>query len=592
LRVSNTAANSSNNRPDETKRIQFHIEEKQAPPPKKVEKVESTSDEETESSASAAIDDVGSKTKLDFLESPISKESSSTSQQKQQPLGKPTLQTMKRLSINSQNSKSGSSIDSNLSEAASGSGSSNKNKSDPEVMPVERSLTKTNSVQRPPGSVPRTSRPSSARNLSSTLTKEAKIFEASTTSGSSSSSDCKDDVLQNVKFKDETLTRMQDKKNQLVKRSSLEKKEEHLEQLVGQPLSRESLKTQIESQLRNKHDEDIQKLKEEFEQERLHFEKEKEDQEKVLRDMFHAEMDAIKSRVDNDLAKQKALLLKDFDEKLHLEKQHLQKQHEKLMNEKDEEFRKEMANLREDFQNKKTELEQELRAQFQNDIAHLRQELKKVRSENNKPEPQSNIQPPQNNTVPPKPIPATRSATTNHKKSSHHHQSNPTFLKEIEGIEDDIKQLRSQVKMGSSTILAESDDTSTSMLSDDFEPGGIQFSRHGRHENHRFAPPVDMAVYPSDLNRTLETLQQRVQALEKNLAPFTTGYPAMQSSYGYQMNSTPMTNGFQYSPSPLPNANGFEPPPARVINGWTVDDQINKSKMWLKQRNQQMMSRK
>ena len=47
----------------------------------------------------------------------------------------------------------------------------------------------------------------------------------------------------------------------------------------------------------------------------------------------------------------------------------------------------------------------------------------------------------------------------------------------------------------------------------------------------------------SDLNRTLETLQQRVQALEKNLAPFTTGYPAMQSSYGYQINSTPMTNG-------------------------------------------------
>ena len=71
------------------------------------------------------------------------------------------------------------------------------------------------------------------------------------------------------------------------------------------------------------------------------------------------------------------------------------------MNEKDEEFRKEMANLREDFQNKKTELEQELRAQFQNDIAHLRQELKKVRSENNKTEPQSNVQPnpSQNNSI-------------------------------------------------------------------------------------------------------------------------------------------------------------------------------------------------
>ena len=111
--------------------------------------------------------------------------------------------------------------------------------------------------------------------------------------------------------------------------------------------------------------------------------------------------------------------------------------------------------------------------------------------------------------MPPKPIPATRSTTTNHKKSSHHHQNNPTFLKEIEGIEDDIKQLRSQVKMGSSTILAESDDTSTSMLSDDFEPGGIQFSRPGRHENHRFAPPVDMAVYPSG-RKTVASVVHRI----------------------------------------------------------------------------------
>ena len=90
----------------------------------------------------------------------------------------------------------------------------------------------------------------------------------------------------------------------------MEKKEEHLEQLVGQPLSRESLKTQIESQLKDKHNEDIQNLKDDFEEERLQFEKEKEEQEKMLRDMFHAEMDAIKSRMDNDLTRQKALLLK------------------------------------------------------------------------------------------------------------------------------------------------------------------------------------------------------------------------------------------------------------------------------------------
>ena len=72
-----------------------------------------------------------------------------------------------------------------------------------------------------------------------------------------------------------------------------------------------------------------------------------------------------------------------------------------------------------------------------------------------------------------------------------------TFIsvKEIEGIEADIKQLRSQVKMtGSNTFMLESDDTS-SMMSDDVEPG-IYLPR-SRHENHRFAPlPVDMAIYP------------------------------------------------------------------------------------------------
>lgn len=46
--------------------------------------------------------------------------------------------------------------------------------------------------------------------------------------------------------------------------------------------------------------------------------------------------------------------------------------------------------------------------------------------------------------------------------------------------------------------------------------------------------------------------------------------------------------GFPQYSSPI--FNGFEAP--RIINGWTVDEQINKSKMWLKQRNQQMLTRK
>ena len=135
---------------------------------------------------------------------------------------KPTLQLMKRIS-----SKSSSIENSTLSEVE------NSKKSDPEVPEQQRLPPK-----QPPGTVPRTSRPTSARNLSSMLGETKMSSDASNASGSSSSSDGKDDVLQNVKFKKETLSTMQNKKNQLVKRASIEKKEAHLEHLVGQPLSR------------------------------------------------------------------------------------------------------------------------------------------------------------------------------------------------------------------------------------------------------------------------------------------------------------------------------------------------------------------
>ena len=166
------------------------------------------------------------------------------------------------------------------------------------------------------------------------------------------------------------------------------------------------------------------------------------------------------------------------------------------MKAKDEELRLEMANLREDFNNKKRELEAELRLQFGNDIASLRQELEKVRSAE-KPEPEIIIKTEtpirvssQQNAS--KPIPAMR------KKSTVSSNASPTFLKEIEGIEADIKQLRSQVKMGgSSQVIMESDDTSSMMTSDEEQPG-IYLPNKSRHE--RFATPVDMAIYPSGKN--------------------------------------------------------------------------------------------
>ena len=70
-------------------------------------------------------------------------------------------------------------------------------------------------LTRPPGSVPQKSRPVSARNLSATLKKDTTIKESSASSSSSDSIEDNDMVLQNVKFKTETLNKMQAKKQEL-----------------------------------------------------------------------------------------------------------------------------------------------------------------------------------------------------------------------------------------------------------------------------------------------------------------------------------------------------------------------------------------
>ena len=119
--------------------------------------------------------------------------------------------------------------------------------------------------------------------------------KSSSTSSSTSSSDEKDNVLQNVKIRQETLQTMQTLKNREQAKNATNNTGKHL---VGAPLSRETLTQQIESTLRQKHEEEIKNLKIQFDKEREKFESEKEQQEKVLRDMFHAEMDALKSRFD------------------------------------------------------------------------------------------------------------------------------------------------------------------------------------------------------------------------------------------------------------------------------------------------------
>ena len=97
--------------------------------------------------------------------------------------------------------------------------------------------------------------------------------------------------------------------------------------------------------------------------------------------MFHAEMDNLKSKMENDFARQKSKLLEDFDIRLQQEKLNLNSQHEKLMDENEEKLKREMESLKVEFEVKKKELEEELRAQFSADIQFLRQELEKAKNE-------------------------------------------------------------------------------------------------------------------------------------------------------------------------------------------------------------------
>ena len=193
--------------------------------------------------------------------------------------------------------------------------------------------------------------------------------------------------------------------------------------------------------------------------------------------MFHAEMDNLKSKMENDFARQKSKLLEDFDIRLQQEKLNLNSQHEKLMDENEEKLKREMESLKVEFEVKKKELEEELRAQFSADIQFLRQELEKAKNEQkteiireivvkSEPEEEKSSKAKskhhacsvnQGLTIffifSAMPTPAARSTKKSPPKAS------PSFLNEIEGLEADIRKLRSQVKIG--MLHMESDETSS-----------------------------------------------------------------------------------------------------------------------------------
>ena len=97
-----------------------------------------------------------------------------------------------------------------------------------------------NTGQRPPGTVPKSARPQSARNLSSTLKKESGALNSSISS--SSSNEDNDEFLQNVKFSNDILCQMRSKRNG---HAAVDSKSKIDLASIGKPISEDALAKQV-----------------------------------------------------------------------------------------------------------------------------------------------------------------------------------------------------------------------------------------------------------------------------------------------------------------------------------------------------------
>ena len=284
-----------------------------------------------------------------------------------------------------------------------------------------------NITRRPPGTVPKTARPMSARNLSSVLQKEPELKKSLTLSSSSSEDEKVDEFLQNVKFKEETVSTVQNKK-----------KEMEAEKFNF---------AKIEANLRAEHEAEMRGLTREMEKEKLESAKEKMRQEEILKEMFEKDLENLKLQLEKEFACEKTQMLRDFEEKLTHEKHLLKVQFEKDFKIREEKLQQEMEVLKQEFQTKKESLENDLKSQFSQDIANLRKELEEAKKIQISAQQQNSHY---KNSEPPEP-------QKSKKKDKNRSSKNRAFLREIEDLEEDIQELRSQVKIGSTLVYEDSD---------------------------------------------------------------------------------------------------------------------------------------
>ena len=321
----------------------------------------------------------------------------------------------------------------------------------------------------------------------------------------STASSIEDDVLQNVKFKTETLSKMQAKKQELTEaaaansaaskpvseiRRNSASQPAGLTAFIGSTINKDTLTAQITESVKAKHDEEIRELKEQFAKEKKSFEEDKKHQEKMLRDMFKVEMDAMKSKLENDFSSQKKTMIKEFNDRLEKDKLEMKSAHEREISVKEELLKKEIETLKKEFDLKKRELEAELKAQFSKDISQLREELERAREVSNNHINHKDEESESNEEVV-HVVPKRAKSKSKHSKS----KNSPAVLKEIQGLESDIEKLRSQVEK-SSRIVIESDDDD-SIDGDDYVPAFESRVQRVHHHPHLPMHHYDQQLHPN-----------------------------------------------------------------------------------------------
>merc|ERR1711860_357806 len=232
-------------------------------------------------------------------------------------------------------------------------------------------------------------------------------------------------------------------------------------------------------------------LKREMEKEKQENAKDKIKDEEILKEMFEKDLENLKLHLEKEFACEKTQMLRDFEEKLTQEKNSLKIQYENDFKIREDKLKQEMEALKQEFQSKKESLENDLKSHLSQDIANLRKELEEAKKIQISQSQQQNSFHPQNS-EPPEPQ-KSKKKVKNRSSSSKNH----AFLREIEDLEEDIQELRSQVKIGSTLVYEDSD----SEQNQDFyilkpSPATMQLQPQ----------PYGLPQQP-DLGRSLETLQ-------------------------------------------------------------------------------------